>query len=164
MMDLSNLRNAPGAKSKRKRVGRGPSSGHGKTAGKGHKGAKARAGYSRKPGFEGGQMPLYRRLPKRGFRHQDRHPYAIVNVDVLDGAFEDGAVVTPEAILKAGLVSAAPGGIKVLGRGELTKKLFVTANVVTAGARQKIEAAGGSVEVLEPAVAAPSAKDQSGEE
>jgi large subunit ribosomal protein L15 len=148
MMELSTLRGAPGARKRRKRVGRGPGSGHGKTCGRGHKGQKSRAGYSQRPGWEGGQMPLNRRLPKRGFHHQDRHPCAVVNVDALENLFEAGAVVTAEILVKAGLAGEARGGVKVLGRGELTKKLTVRVNQVSASARKKIEAAGGRIELI----------------
>lgn len=147
-MDLSTLRNAPGARKDRKRVGRGPSSGLGKTSGRGHKGQKARSGYSRRAGFEGGQMPLHRRIPKRGFNHRKRYPYVNVNVDVLNSRFEDGAVVTPEVLLAKGLIEITKGGVKLLGRGEITKKLTVKVNEVSPGARAKIEAAGGTVDVI----------------
>jgi large subunit ribosomal protein L15 len=155
-MDLSTLKNAPGARKNRKRVGRGPSSGTGKTAGRGHKGQKARSGYSRRAGFEGGQMPLHRRIPKRGFHHRKRYPYVNVNLDVLDSAFDAGALVTPETLVAAGLIEMTKGGVKILGRGEITKKLTVKANEVTPGARAKIEAAGGTVDIIGvPASAAP---------
>ena len=134
-MDLSTLQNAPGARKSRKRVGRGPSSGSGKTAGRGHKGQKARSGYSARRGFEGGQMPLHRRVPKRGFHHSKRYPVFNVNIDVLESKFEAGASVTPETLLAAGLIEVTKGGVKILGRGEITKKLTVTANEVTPGAR-----------------------------
>jgi len=153
-MDLSTLKSAAGARKERKRVGRGPGSGSGKTSGRGHKGQKSRAGYSRQRGFEGGQMPLYRRLPKRGFNHRDRFPYAIVNVDVLDQHFENGADVTPEALIELGFAKACRGGIKVLGRGELSKKLTVKANAISPGARAKIEAAGGTAELIPRTAAA----------
>ncbi|HOD50928.1 MAG TPA: 50S ribosomal protein L15 [Candidatus Hydrogenedentes bacterium] len=146
-MDLSTLTQTPGARKKRKRVGRGPSSGHGKTSGKGHKGQNARSGSSRPRGFEGGQMPINRRLPKRGFYHEDRFAMAVVNVAALEKFFEAGAEVTPAALVKAGLVRASRGGVKVLGDGELTKKLSVKVNAVSESAREKIEAAGGSVEL-----------------
>ena len=148
-MDLSSLNSAPEARKKRKRIGRGPSSGTGKTAGKGHKGQKARAGYKQVRGFEGGQMPLYRRMPKRGFNHRDRFPLAIVNVDSLEAAFEAGAEIGPEMLIEKGLVDIRKGGVKILGRGEITKKLAVTVHAVTASARAKIEAAGGSVTLIE---------------
>ncbi|MDX9971807.1 MAG: 50S ribosomal protein L15 [FCB group bacterium] len=145
-MDLSTLQ--PGPRKKRKRVGRGPGSGTGKTAGRGHKGAKSRSGYSRKVGFEGGQMPLNRRLPKRGFHHDDRFPYAIVNVDDLAKQFEDGADVNPDTLKAGGVIRSTKGGVKVLGRGDLGKRLVVKAQAISDTARQKIEAAGGSVEIL----------------
>jgi len=148
-MDLSKLRYMPGARKTRKRIGRGPGSGTGKTAGRGHKGQKARSGYSMRRGFEGGQMPLLRRIPKRGFHHRKRYPFATVNLDVLDRAFEANALVTPEALLAARLVEVAKGGVKVLGRGELSKKLTVRVNEVTPTARAKIEAAGGTVEIID---------------
>jgi large subunit ribosomal protein L15 len=147
-MELNSMKSAPGARKNRKRVGRGPSSGHGKTSCRGHKGARARSGYSRHYGFEGGQMPLARRLPKRGFTSLDRFPMAVVNVDLLSRVFEDGAEVTAESIIKAGLAKASKGGVKVLGRGELAKKLIVKVQAVSPGARTKIEAAGGTVEVI----------------
>lgn len=148
-MDLSTLETGPGARKKRKRVGRGPGSGKGKTAGRGHKGQKSRSGYSRRHGFEGGQMPLHRRLPKRGFHHDTRFPYALVNLDQLEKAFDAGAEVTPETLVEAKLVEPAKGGVKVLGRGELTKNIVVKVNAVSAGARKKIEDAGGTVELIE---------------
>lgn len=152
-MDLSTLSPAPGSKKPRKRIGRGPSSGTGKTSGRGHKGQKSRSGYSRRADFEGGQMPLSRRLPKRGFKHQDRHPFAGVNVDVLDAAFEDGAEITPEALIERKIVKNLRGGVKVLGRGELGKKLSLKVNAISAAARTKVEAAGGTVELVEVPVA-----------
>ncbi len=152
-MDLSNISSGPKGRSSRKRVGRGPGSGLGKTSGKGHKGQKARSGYSARAGFEGGQMPLYRRIPKHGFKHGDRFPVAIVNVDTLNARFEDGATVTPELLIEMGLADATKGGVKILGRGELTKKLAVSANEVTPGARTKIESAGGSVQIISMASA-----------
>ncbi len=163
-MDSSTLKAAPGAHKARRRVGRGPGSGSGKTSGRGHKGQKSRSGYSRRGGFEGGQMPLHRRLPKRGFKHQDRFPCAVVNLDALDQAFEAGQEVTPEAVLRAGLVKARKGGVKVLGRGEVTKGLTVRVNCVSASARAKIEAAGGRVELIAPPEAAAGKKSRSGEE
>ena len=149
MIDLSTLKEAPGTKKNRKRVGRGPSSGSGKTSGRGHKGQKSRSGYSRRQGFEGGQMPIYRRLPKRGFFHEDRFAMAVVNVAALDKAFEAGAEVTPASLTDAGLVRPCKGRVKVLGGGELSKKLLVKVNAVSASARTKIEAAGGAVELFE---------------
>lgn len=147
-MDLSTLKGRPGAKSHRKRLGRGPASGQGKTAGRGHKGQKARSGYSGKPGDEGGQMPLHRRLPKRGFNHEGRFPFAIVNLDTLDRAFESGDSVTPEALVAKGLADAQRGGVKILARGEITKKMTIQANAISPSARAKIEAVGGSVEII----------------
>lgn len=147
-MDLSTLTRGSGARKQRKRVGRGPGSGNGKTAGRGHKGQKSRSGYSRRAGFEGGQMPLHRRLPKRGFNHRDRFPLAIINLDTLNERFEAGVEVTPALLIEAGLVDETKGGVKVLGRGELTKKLTVKAQAVSPGACTKIEAAGGTVEII----------------
>ncbi len=148
-MELHDLKSNPGARKKRKRVGRGPGSGQGKTAGKGHKGAKARAGYSRRLGFEGGQTPLHRRLPKRGFNHQNRSPFAIINLDVLEAAFESGAEITTESLITAGLAKSAKGGVKVLGRGEVTKKLNIKVQAISPAAHEKIVAAGGSVELID---------------
>ena len=129
----------------RKRVGRGEGSGRGKTSTRGHKGARSRAGFKRRPGFEGGQMPLYRRLPKRGFNNaRFRVVYAIVNVGQLDKSFSDGDTVNAETIREARLINAKTGPIKILGNGDLTKKLAVEANGFSQSARSKIEAAGGS--------------------
>lgn len=153
MMDLSNLSPTPGSTKKRKRIGRGPGSGHGKTSGKGHKGQKARSGYSRRFGFEGGQMPLNRRLPKRGFNHMDRHEMTEVNLDVIAEHFEDGAEINLDSLLKNHVIKKTSTGVKVLGRGELTKKLIVKVNTISASAKTKIEAAGGSVELIEVPVA-----------
>ena len=144
-MELSNLRPAEGSKhSDNFRRGRGHGSGNGKTAGKGHKGQLARSGH-KKPGFEGGQMPLYRRLPKRGFKN--RKEIIAINVDVLN-RFEDGAEVTAESLLASGAISKIADGVKILGNGELTKKLNVKVNAVSETAKSKIEAAGGTVEVI----------------
>ncbi len=146
-MDLSNLSPAEGSRMNGNfRKGRGHGSGNGKTAGKGHKGQKARSGAPR-PGFEGGQMPLYRRLPKRGFTDRNSKVITAINVSVLN-RFEDGTEVTPELLLKSGAVSKIVDGVKILGDGELTKKLTVKVNAVSAGARTKIEAAGGAVEEI----------------
>ena len=132
----------------RKRIGRGPGSGHGKTAGKGHKGQNARSGGGVRPGFEGGQLPLYRRLSKRGFNNYNfRTVYANVNVSDLN-VFEDGAVVTVEELKKVGLVNKELDGVKVLGNGELSKKLTVKANKFSDVAKQKIENVGGTTEVI----------------
>ena len=146
-MDLSNLKPAIGSTKNRKRLGRGHGSGTGKTAGKGHKGQKARSGGSVKPGFEGGQMPLQRRLPKRGFTPLTKKVYALVNLRDLD-VFETGTVVDLAALGKAGLVSNVLDGIKVLGDGEITKSLTVQAHKFSKSAQEKIEAAGGKAEVI----------------
>ena len=146
-MKLDDLSPAEGSVKDSFRRGRGTGSGNGKTAGKGHKGQNARSGGGVRPGFEGGQLPLYRRLPKRGFYNQFGKTYAIVNLEKLD-RFEDGAVVDMAALLESGIVSAVCDGIKVLGRGELTKKLTVKATVFSATAKEKIEAAGGKTEVV----------------
>ena len=146
-MELSNLRPAEGSKHKANyRKGRGHASGNGKTAGYGHKGQKARSGAPR-PGFEGGQMPLYRRLPKRGFTNINRVDYAEVNVSTLN-KFEDGAVVDIQTLLDQKVLKKTLGGVKILGRGELTKKLTVKANAFSETAKQKIEACGGTCEVI----------------
>ena len=147
-MKLHNLSPAAGSAKERKRIGRGPASGQGKTAGKGHKGQKARAGRGMRAGFEGGQMPLQRRIPKRGFVNIFAKEIAIVNLSAIDEKFEDGAVVDVEALIAAGLVKKALDGVKVLGNGEITKKLTIKANAFSAGAKEKIEAAGGVAEVL----------------
>lgn len=146
-MDLSNLKPAIGSTKNRKRIGRGHGSGTGKTAGKGHKGQKARSGGSVKPGFEGGQMPLQRRLPKRGFTPLAKKVYALVNLRDLD-VFEAGAVVDLAALGKAGLVSNVLDGIKILGDGEIAKSLTVQAHKFSKSAQEKIEAAGGKAEVI----------------
>ena len=138
---------APGSTKKAFRKGRGAGSGNGKTAGKGHKGQNARSGGGVRPGFEGGQMPLTRRLPKRGFTNIFATKYATINVGDLN-RFEDGAVVDEAAIVAAGLVKKTMDGIKVLGNGELEKKLTVNAKAFSASAKQKIEAAGGKAEVM----------------
>ena len=146
-MELSNLRPAEGSKhSDNFRRGRGHGSGNGKTAGKGHKGQKARSGAPR-PGFEGGQMPLYRRIPKRGFTCRNSKEIVGINVDALN-RYEDGAVVTVETMIETGLVSNPRDGVKILGNGEVTKKLTVKANAFSESAKAKIEAAGGTVEVI----------------
>ncbi len=145
-MKLHELSPAPGSVKDSFRKGRGAGSGNGKTAGRGHKGQKARSGGGVRPGFEGGQMPLQRRIPKRGFNNVFASEYVSINVDVLN-RFEDGAVVDAEAISKAGIVKNTRDGIKILGRGELTKKLSVVAAAFSATAKEKIEAAGGKAEV-----------------
>ena len=146
-MKLHDLKPAVGATTAEKRLGRGTGSGLGKTSGKGHKGAKARSGGGKRPGFEGGQMPLTMRLPKRGFTNKWRVEYATVNVDRLN-IFEDGAVVSPVELIQAGILKNVQDGVKILGNGEITKKLTVQANKFTASAKEKIEAAGGKVEVF----------------
>ena len=146
-MDLSNLRPAEGAvHSDNFRRGRGHGSGNGKTAGKGHKGQKARSGAPR-PGFEGGQMPLYRRIPKRGFKNRNTKDIVAVNVERLE-KFENGSEVTAESLIALGIISHARDGVKILGNGELTKKLTVKVWAVSEGAKAKIEAVGGTCEVL----------------
>ena len=146
-MDLSNLKPADGAvQSDNFRRGRGHGSGNGKTAGKGHKGQKARSGAPR-PGFEGGQMPLYRRIPKRGFTNRNTKEIISINVAELE-RFDDGADVTIETLLESGVIKKVCDGVKILGSGELTKKLNVSANAFSAGAKEKIEAVGGKVEVI----------------
>lgn len=147
-MDLSNLQPAVGSKhSDSFRRGRGHGSGNGKTAGKGHKGQKARSGATR-PGFEGGQMPLYRRIPKRGFTNRNSKDIVGINVSALEKKFESGAVVTVEALIEAGIVKNPRDGVKILGNGELTKKLTVKADAISEGAKAKIEAVGGTCEVI----------------
>ena len=146
-MKLHDLKPAVGATTAPKRLGRGTGSGLGKTSGKGHKGAKARSGGGKRPGFEGGQMPLTMRLPKRGFTNKFRTEYATVNVERLN-IFEDGAVVSPVELIQAGILKNVQDGVKILGNGEITKKLTVQANKFTATAKEKIEAAGGKVEVF----------------
>ena len=147
-MRLEDLRPAPGAVKPRKRVGRGPGSGQGKTAGKGHKGQKARSGGGTRPGFEGGQMPLYRRVPKRGFTPRERTEYAVINLKAF-AEFRAGDVVDPDRLVSARLIkNAERGAVKILGKGELSRPLTVKAHAVSASARQKIEAAGGTIEVL----------------
>jgi large subunit ribosomal protein L15 len=148
-MKLHDLKPNPGAKHRRKRLGCGESSGQGKTSGRGHKGQKSRSGGGVRPGFEGGQMPLHRRLPKKGFNNtqfQDR--IAVVNVANLNDRFEDGAIVTEATLRETGLVSGRCDAVKVLGNGDLEKKLTVTVNAVSASAKEKIEKAGGTVEQI----------------
>ena len=146
-MDLSNLRPAEGSKHNDNfRRGRGHGSGNGKTAGKGHKGQKARSGAPR-PGFEGGQMPLYRRIPKRGFTCRNSKEIVSVNVSALE-RFENDTVVTVDTLIEAGIVKNPRDGVKILGNGELTKKLTVQANAFSASAKEKIEALGGNAEVI----------------
>ena len=146
-MKLHDLKPAVGATTAPKRLGRGTGSGLGKTSGKGHKGAKARSGGGKGPGFEGGQIPLMRRIPKRGFTNKFRTEYCAINVDRLN-IFEDGQVVTPVELIEAGITKNILDGIKIMGNGEITKKLTVKANKFTATAKEKIEAAGGKAEVI----------------
>ena len=146
-MKLHELSPADGSVRESYRKGRGPGSGNGKTAGKGHKGQNARSGGGVRPGFEGGQLPLYRKLPKRGFHNKFATVYAIVNVDALN-RFEDDAVVDTAALIECGLVTRVCDGVKILGNGELTKKLTVKAAVFSNTAKEKIEAAGGKTEVI----------------
>ena len=145
-MKLHELQPAAGSTSATKRLGRGIGSGLGKTSGKGHKGAKARSGGGKRPGFEGGQMPMYRRIPKRGFHNPFRVEYATINVGRLE-IFENGTVVTAETLKEAGLISKVMDGVKILGNGDLTKKLTVEAAKFTQAAKEKIEALGGKAEV-----------------
>ncbi|HNX62954.1 MAG TPA: 50S ribosomal protein L15 [Candidatus Limiplasma sp.] len=145
-MKLHELQPAAGSTSATKRLGRGVGSGLGKTSGKGHKGAKARSGGGKRPGFEGGQMPMYRRIPKRGFHNPFRVEYATINVGRLE-IFENGTVVTAETLKEAGLISKVMDGVKILGNGELTKKLTVEAAKFTDSAKEKIESLGGKAEV-----------------
>ena len=147
-MELSNLKPKKGARHARKRVGRGPGSGHGKTAGRGEKGQKSRTGFSRMLGFEGGQMPLHRRLPKRGFTNIFKKEIAVVNVSDLE-RFDNGVTVDEGALRKVGLVKGHADGIKILGNGKLTKKLTVHAHKFSGTARKHIEAAGGTCQEIQ---------------
>ena len=147
MMNLNTLTNTKGARKKPKRIGCGPGSGHGKTSGRGNKGQFARAGKSHRCGFEGGQMPLYRRLPKRGFYNKFGKEYAEVNVSTLN-CFEEGTVVDPVALIEAGILKNVRDGVRILGNGQLDKSLTVIANGFTKSAADKITAAGGKVEVI----------------
>ena len=146
-MKLHELKPAEGATSARKRLGRGIGSGLGKTSGKGHKGATARSGGGKRPGFEGGQMPLTMRLPKRGFTNNFRKEYVAINVSRLE-VFDDGATVTPVELIEMGIIKKIGDGVKIMGDGELTKKLTVLASKFTATAKEKIEAVGGKAEVI----------------
>ena len=146
-MKLHDLKPAVGATTAPKRLGRGTGSGLGKTSGKGHKGAKARSGGGKGPGFEGGQIPLMRRIPKRGFTNKFRTEYVAINVDRLD-IFEDGQVVTPVELIEMGIIKKIEDGVKIMGNGDLTKKLTVQAAKFTATAKEKIEALGGKAEVI----------------
>jgi len=147
-MSLNNLRPPKGAKQSKKRVGRGKGSGLGKTAGRGHKGAQSRSGYHSKRGFEGGQMPLHRRIPKRGFHNPFRVEYAVINLDVLAAAFKAGAVITPDTLRERGLVHGGGLPVKVLGRGEIGVALTIQANKFSGKAAEKIQAAGGTAQTL----------------
>lgn len=147
-MSLNNLRPPRGAKQPKKRVGRGPGSGHGKTASRGSKGAKSRSGFRFKRGFEGGQMPLHRRVPKRGFRNPFRVEYVVVNLDTLADVFDAGTAVTPELLRERGIVRETGALIKVLGRGECGKALTVRAHKFSESASKKLAAAGGVAEVI----------------
>jgi large subunit ribosomal protein L15 len=147
-MNLSNLKPAKGAKQNRKRVGRGPGSGNGKTAGRGYKGAQSRSGYSYKRGFEGGQMPLHRRMPKRGFNNIFRTEYAVVNLDQLESLFDAGATLTPDTLRQAGLIHSMRLPVKVLARGEVTKAFTVQAHKFSGKAAEKLAAAGGKAEAI----------------
>ncbi|MDA1478137.1 50S ribosomal protein L15 [Bacillus sp. CLL-7-23] len=146
-MKLHELKPAEGSRKTRNRVGRGIGSGNGKTAGRGHKGQNARSGGGVRPGFEGGQMPLFQRLPKRGFTNINRKDFAVVNVDKLN-SFAEGTEVTPELLLETGVISKLKSGVKILGDGKLETKLTVKANKFSASAKQAIEAAGGTAEVI----------------
>ncbi|GLY12767.1 50S ribosomal protein L15 [Bacillus badius] len=146
-MKLHELKPAEGSRKARNRVGRGPGSGNGKTAGKGHKGQKARSGGGVRLGFEGGQTPLFRRLPKRGFTNINRKEYAIVNLDALN-RFDEGTEVTPELLIETGVVSSEKAGIKILAKGNVEKKLTVKAHKFSSAAQEAIEAAGGKTEVI----------------
>ncbi|UOQ49438.1 50S ribosomal protein L15 [Gracilibacillus caseinilyticus] len=145
-MKLHELKPAQ-AKKERNRVGRGMSSGNGKTSGRGHKGQKARSGGGVRPGFEGGQMPLFQRLPKRGFTNINRKDFAIVNLETLN-SFDEGTEVTPELLLENGTISKVKSGVKILGNGKIEKKLTVKAHKFSASAKEAIEAAGGQTEVI----------------
>jgi large subunit ribosomal protein L15 len=147
-MDLSNLKPPKGAKHAKKRVGRGQGSGNGKTAGRGHKGAQSRSGYKFKRGFEGGQMPLHRRVPKRGFHNPFRVEYEVINLDTLAARFDAGTVVTPDLLRERGLVAGRNRPVKVLARGEVDKNLTVHAHKFSGKAAEKIAAAGGAIELI----------------
>ncbi|EEA8173016.1 50S ribosomal protein L15 [Listeria monocytogenes] len=146
-MKLHELKPSEGSRKERNRVGRGTGSGNGKTSGRGHKGQKARSGGGVRLGFEGGQLPLFRRIPKRGFTNINRKEFAIVNLDVLN-RFEDGTEVTPELLVETGILRNEKSGIKILSNGNIEKKLTVKANKFSAAAKEAIEAAGGKTEVI----------------
>src|SRR6187431_1706688 len=147
-MDLSNLKPSEGMKRNKKRVGRGHGTGQGTQAGRGHKGAQSRSGYKFKRGFEGGQMPLHRRVPKRGFHNPFRTEYAVVNLDALADRFDEGTVITPQLLRERGLIHSVRQPIKVLARGDISKKLTVQAHKFSGRAAEKIAAAGGAAEVI----------------
>jgi len=147
-MDLSNLKPPKGAKHAKKRIGRGQGSGQGKTAGRGHKGAKSRSGFKFKRGFEGGQMPLHRRVPKRGFHNHFRVEYEVVNLDLLAAKFDAGTVVTPELLREHGLVAGGDRPVKILARGDVDKALRVRAHKFSGKASEKLKAAGGTAETV----------------
>jgi large subunit ribosomal protein L15 len=154
-MDLSNLKPAERSKFSKKRIGRGHGSGTGTQAGRGHKGAQSRSGYKSKRGFEGGQMPLHRRIPKRGFHNVFRTEYAVVNLDTLAERFDAGTVITPDLLRERGLVRSSRQPIKVLARGDISKNLTVHAHKFSGKAAEKIAAAGGAAQVLSGAQEAP---------
>lgn len=162
MLGLHNLKPAKGAVKNKKRLGRGPGSGQGKTAGRGHKGQKSRSGYSRRVGFEGGQMPLQRRLPKRGFTNIFKKEWVEVNVSTLEKRFDANTEITPELLVESGICSKRAAndtaGIVVMGKGDITKAFKISAHRVTKGAREKIEKAGGSVTLIGAAEAEAEAK------
>jgi large subunit ribosomal protein L15 len=147
-MSLNNLRPPRGAKHAKKRIGRGQGSGNGKTAGRGHKGAKSRSGFKFKRGFEGGQMPLHRRVPKRGFHNHFRVEYDVINLDTLSERFDAGAVITPDSLREVGLLPRGARLLKVLARGDISKALTVRAHKFSGKAAEKIAAAGGQAEAL----------------
>jgi len=148
-MSLNNLRPPKGAKHAKKRIGRGQGSGQGKTAGRGHKGAKSRSGFKFKRGFEGGQMPLHRRVPKRGFHNPFRVEYEVVNLDLIGATFDAGTTVTPELLRERGFVGRGDRPVKILARGDIGKALTVRAHKFSGKAAEKIKASGGAAEVLE---------------
>ncbi|HEY5792907.1 MAG TPA: 50S ribosomal protein L15 [Chthoniobacterales bacterium] len=150
-MRLHDLKPRPGAKHRTKRLGTGESSGHGKTSGKGHKGQKARSGGSIRPSFEGGQMPLFRRLPRRGFNNAEfKTVYGVVNLDDLEEGFEAGVTINEAALREKGLIRGKLDGVKILARGSVTKQFAIEATKVSEAAKEKIEKAGGSVTIIEP--------------
>jgi large subunit ribosomal protein L15 len=147
-MHLGDLKPPKGAKHRKTRVGRGQGSGNGKTAGRGHKGAKSRSGFHYKRGFEGGQMPLHRRVPKRGFHNHFRVEYEVVNLDQLETKFDAGTVITPDLLREQGLVARGKAPVKILARGDIKKKLTVKAHKFSGKAAEKLAAAGGNAEVI----------------